>query len=107
VSVFEQLQRELLSWPGVTSGPHRFGGTEFRVDGREMGHLHGSSLADLPFPMDVRNKLVSDGTAEPHHIMPQSGWVSFYIKEGTDADIKALLGLFKMQYERLMRKKAT
>lgn len=47
----------MLSWPGVTSDMHRFGGTEFRVNGREMGHSHESSLADLPFPMQVRDDL--------------------------------------------------
>ena len=53
----EQLHQELLSWPGVTSGTHRFGGIEFWVTGREMGHVHGSSLADLPFPMGARKSL--------------------------------------------------
>ena len=100
----EQLQQELLSWPGVTSGAHRFGGTEFRVNGREMGHIHGSSLADLPFPMQVRDDLVRSGKAVPHHILPQSGWVTLYIKD--DRDAEALLGLFKMQYERLGKKAA-
>jgi hypothetical protein len=47
----EKISKEILSWPGVTSGQHRFGGTEFRVGKREMGHIHGDKLADLPFPM--------------------------------------------------------
>lgn len=98
----EQLQQELLSWPGVTSGAHRFGGTKFRVNGREMGHIHGSSLADLLFPMGVKDDLVKSGKAVPHHILPQSGWVTLYIND--DRDNEALLGLFKMQYERLVKK---
>jgi len=98
----EQLQQELLSWPGVTSGAHRFGGTEFRVNGREKGHIHGSSLVDLPFPMGVKDDLVKSGKAVPHHILPQSGWVTLYIND--DRDNEALLGLFKMQYERLVKK---
>lgn len=101
MSVFERVQGELLSWPGVTSGSHRFGGTEFRVNNREMGHMHGSSWADLPFPMTVRDELVRAGKVQPHHILPKSGWVTFYIKE-QDAD--ALIDLFKMQYERMVKK---
>jgi hypothetical protein len=31
----------------VTVAPHRFGGVEFRVGRRELGHLHGNRLADL------------------------------------------------------------
>ena len=96
------MQSELLSWPGVTSGSHRFGGTKFRVNNREMGHMHGSSWADLPFPMTVRNELISAGKVQPHHILPESGWVTFYIEKEQDA--KALIGLFRMQYERMAKK---
>ena len=100
-SAFERIEKELMSWPGVTSGTHRFGGTEFRVDGREMGHIHGSSWADLPFPMTVRNELVEKGRASPHHVLPKSGWVTFYIR--SDDDVPTLLELFRMQYNRLER----
>jgi hypothetical protein len=93
------LQQELLSWPGVTVHDHRFGGIEFRINGREMGHLHGDKLADLPFPKDVGKKLIAEGKASPHHFIPQSGWISYFIK-GID-DIQGAIELFQMQYERL------
>jgi hypothetical protein len=97
--VFEKVKTELLSWTGVTLQPHRFGGTEFQVNGREMGHIHGGRFADLPFPMSVRNELVKSGRALPHHILPNSGWVTFLIKE--EADIAYLTQLFRMQHDRL------
>jgi Family of unknown function (DUF5519) len=97
--VFEKVKAELMSWPGVTSQPHRFGGTEFRIGGREMGHMHGGRFADLPFPMSIRNELVKDGRALPHHVLPNSGWITFLINE--EADITSLINLFRMQYERL------
>jgi hypothetical protein len=97
--VFEKVKGEFMSWPGVTSHPHRFGGTEFRVNGREMGHMHGGRFADLPFPMNIRNELVKDGRVLPHHVLPNSGWVTFLITE--EADITSLIRLFRMQYERL------
>jgi luciferase-like monooxygenase len=99
IEVFEKVKAELMSWPGVTSQPHRFGGTEFRMHGREMGHMHGGRFADLPFPMSTRNELVKDGRALPHHVLPNSGWVTFLINE--EADIASLINLFRMQYERL------
>ena len=99
VDVFKRVRTELMSWPGVTSQPHRFGGTEFRVNGREMGHMHGGRFADLPFPMSIRNELVKDGRALPHHVLPNSGWITFLINE--EADVTALINLFRMQYERL------
>lgn len=100
-SRFSTIEKELMSWPGVTSGVHRFGGVEFRVGGREMGHLHGSGWADLPFPMNERNELLKKGRASPHHTLPESSWVTFYIRG--DDDVPALLELFKTQYNRLKR----
>ena len=98
--ISDKLQQELLSWPGVTVHDHRFGGIEFRINGREMGHLHGDKLADLPFPKDVGKKLIAEGKASPHHFIPQSGWISYYTK-GIDDDIQDAIELFQMQYERM------
>ena len=49
--MLEKIKKEILSWPGVTAGQHKFGGIEFLLNKREMGHIHGDRLADLPFPM--------------------------------------------------------
>jgi hypothetical protein len=97
-SIKAQIEREVSAWEGVTVQPHRFGGVEFRVGRRELGHLHGNRLADLPFPVRVREALVAAGRAEPHHIMPESGWVSFHIRSA--ADVPAVIELFRMNYER-------
>jgi hypothetical protein len=99
--IFEKVKATLANWPGVTLQPHRFGGTEFRVAGKEMGHMHGSSLADFPLPMSVRNQLIADRRVSPHHVLPNSGWVSFWIN-GSE-DFEPLIELFKLQYERLKR----
>jgi luciferase-like monooxygenase len=104
VEVFNQVKAELMSWPGVTSGPHRFGGTEFRVNGKAMGHMHGGRFADLGFPMSIRNQLVKEGRALPHHVYPNSGFVTVLINEG---DIASLISLFRMQYERLTAHKSS
>jgi len=47
----EKISKEILSWSGVTTGSIRFGGIEFCIEKREMGHIQGDTLADLPFPM--------------------------------------------------------
>src|SRR4029079_13068066 len=79
-SAAARITREVSNWPGVTVTPHRFGGVEFRVGRRELGHLHGNRLADLPFPRSVREELVASGRAQTHHVLPESGWVSFPIR---------------------------
>lgn len=55
-------------------------GIEFRLGKKELGHLHADKLADLPFPMDIRNYLIEAGRVSPHLFLPKSGWVSKSIK---------------------------
>lgn len=98
-TIAEHIAREVTSWPDVTSAPHRFGGVEFRVGRRELGHLHGDSLADLPFPVAVRDRLVRDGKANLHHILPESGWVSKHIR--SDDDVADVIALFRLNYDRV------
>ena len=102
-NILESIQKEILSWPFVTAETHKFGGTEFRLNKREMGHIHGERLVDLPFPMTIRNELVSSGRVSPHHVLPQSGWVSYWINNG-EKDVPEVLELFRMRYEQLQPK---
>ena len=97
-SIQQQIVREVSSWPDVTVSPHRFGGVEFRVGRRELGHLHGSRWADLPFPVRVRDQLIAAGRAERHHVLPESGWVTVRI-HGAE-DVANVVDLFRMSYER-------
>ncbi len=101
-TIIERIKKEILSWPYVTAELHRFGVIEFRINKREMGHIHGYRLADLPFPMIMRNELVNSGRVTTHHVLPQSGWVSYWIKD--KEDIPAVIELFKLQYQRLKPK---
>ncbi|SFE79682.1 hypothetical protein SAMN05216378_4106 [Paenibacillus catalpae] len=94
------LTDELLSWSGVTTGPHRFGGIEFMVNGKEIGHLHGNQLVDLLLPKAKRDEAVSTGKAKVHHILPESGWVSVYLIK--EEDIAHALELLRYNYERLV-----
>ena len=98
MNAHEIIRDEVLSWPGVTEEPHRFGGMEFRLGKRELGHLHGDYLADLPFPVRIREELVREGKAMPHHILPQSGWVSYPIRDA--GAIPGALNLFRLAYDR-------
>lgn len=93
-----QITATVGAWPGVEVAPHRFGGVEFRYGRRELGHLHGSRLADLPLPKRIRDELVRDGRARPHHVLPDSGWVSIPI--ASEADVPPLIDVFRMAYER-------
>jgi hypothetical protein len=104
-SIAELVEREVMSWPNVEKLPHRFGGVEFRVNGHEIGHMHGDQLADLPFPVRMREELVAAGRASLHHVLPQTGWVSYYIR-GPES-IPGLIELFRLNYERYNRPAAS
>jgi len=94
----ERIHAEVSSWPHVTHAPHRFGGIEYRVGRRELGHVHGDRLADLPFPVSVRDELIAAGRAQRHHILPDSGWVSYWMRSDDDAD--GAIELFRLSYQR-------
>jgi len=99
-----RIDATVQEWPGVEARPHRFGGTEYRLGRREIGHVHGDSLVDIPFPKGIRDELVAAGRAEPHHILPKSGWVSFYIRHA--ADVEDAIRLLRLSFEIASKKSA-
>ncbi|MGN6796785.1 MAG: luciferase domain-containing protein [Gaiellaceae bacterium] len=96
--IAERIEREVGSWDGVSTHEHRFGGIEFRLGRREIGHLHGKRWADLPFHRGIRDMLVETGRAQPHHVLPHTGWVSKQIR--SDDDVTEVIELFRLSYER-------
>lgn len=100
--IIEIIEKEILSWPYVTAEPHRFGGgIEFHLDKREMGHIHSEGLADILFPTKIRDELVNSGRVKPHHVLPQSGWVSYWFHNVMENDISAVIELFRLRYEQI------
>lgn len=93
-----RIEAIILSWPGVTVKVHRFGGTEFTLGRREIGHLHGHGLLDIPFTRAIREEVVRAGLAQPHHIFPKSAWVSFWVR--AEADVPNAVALLRRNYER-------
>ncbi|MGH2443903.1 MAG: luciferase family protein [Chloroflexota bacterium] len=96
--IANQIRSAVESWDGVSSHSHRFGGVEFRAGGRELGHLHGDELADLLLPKRVHDQVISDGRARPHHVLPQSNWVSVYLHD--PAQVQDVVDLLRAAYER-------
>ncbi len=92
----ERIKLALMECSEVTSSVHRFGGTEYKLGKREIGHIHGNYLVDIPFPMKVRNEIIESGNAEPHHILPESGWVSVFLNNENDVD--RAISLLKKSY---------
>lgn len=91
-------------WPGVTSGPHRFGGTEWRLGKREIGHIHGDEQVDIPFPKHLRDELVAAEQVKPHHVLPDSGWVTLPL-DGDD-DLRWAVVLLRYSFELALQRVA-
>ena len=99
IDLGELVARTVKQWDGVVVRPYRVGGVEFRVDHREIGHVHLGGVADLLMPVRVRRDLVAAGRAEPHRTQPHSGWISFRMR--SEHDVPAAVELFRLNYERL------
>ncbi|HEX5840391.1 MAG TPA: luciferase family protein [Anaerolineales bacterium] len=98
------ITEAVTSWAGVTARPHRFGGVEYVIGRREIGHIHGDSLVDIPFPKKVRDEIVAAGRAQPHHILPDSGWISFILRQ--DSDVEQAIALLKESYRIAIKQKS-
>lgn len=57
-----------------------------------------------PFPTKVRHEIVAAGRAEPHHILPDSGWVSLFLREAVDVD--RAVELLQMSFEIVLKQKS-
>jgi len=95
------LVAEVAAWPGVTAHEHRFGGTEFRVGEREIGHVHWFGIVDIPFTVRLRDALIAAGRAEQHHFVPDSGWTT--VRVGRHG-IENARDLLRLSYLRLRLK---
>jgi hypothetical protein len=104
------IRAAVATWPGTHDAPHRFGGVEFLLGEREIGHLHGDRLLDVPFPRAVHDALIagSNGRVEPHHVLPESGWISFWLQD--DGDVDQAIAILRRSYDvisaQLARRKA-
>lgn len=100
----ERITKTVTSWEDVTVHSHRFGGVEYVIGKREIGHIHGDHLVDIPFPKKVRDEIVAAGRAEPHHILPETGWISFYLRE--EEDVERAIAVLRESFEIAMRQRS-
>lgn len=101
----DRLIEEVGSWPGVTVGEHRFGGTEWRVGPREIGHVHAWGTLDIAYLRALRDTLIEEGQTGVHHLLDQSGWTTFYIERSDDYDhAKRLVRLSYLYHVNVLKK---
>jgi hypothetical protein len=91
------VEREVLSWPSVTSEPGRFGATSFRYGKREIGHIHHDRIADLPVTTEMREDILGRGRARPHRAGVK-GYISYPLED--QEDLSMVLEILGRNYER-------
>ena len=100
-----KLEDEVLVWPSISVHPHRFGGREFLFGSAEVGHMHTGGIVDIPFPRAVRHALLAAGLAEQHHWVPNSGWITFHVRN--EDNLSHALWLMRLSYLRYALKTAS
>ncbi|WP_396612661.1 luciferase family protein [Haloferax sp. S1W] len=95
-AAIDRIVSRVLRWPGVETEPHRFGGTEFVVAGKEIGHVHDTGIVDLAITKRVRDILIMEGVADAHHVLPNSAWVTYRVLGAQD--ITGAMRLLRLAY---------
>jgi Luciferase len=105
----EKIHKEISVLDGVSFLPHRFGGTEYKIGKREIGHVHGNYLVDIPFTKKIKSELIAEGKAVDHHILAESGWVSIYLEKPSDVEnaIELLKKSYMITIEQLKKRQRT
>lgn len=102
----EEITQEVTSWPGVEAGPGRRGEFAFKVDKREIGHLHGDHAAHFAFPKNVWQELMDEGRIADHPVFPgRVGPASRRIE--SDEDVRDVIAMMRLNYDRAVERQET
>jgi len=102
---------EVHRWPGVEMRAHagmapgESDGVEFRLNGRQIGHVHSDCAVHVPLTKALQKTLIAEQLAEPLPHASTSGWATF--NPGQPADAQRAIWLFRLNYVRLRRQRLT
>ncbi|HEX9484977.1 MAG TPA: luciferase family protein [Gemmatimonadaceae bacterium] len=105
--VIEEVRR----WPGVEmrphASPHEAGesdGVEFRLYGRQVGHLHGDCALHLALTKALKEAVIRGNLAEPlDEVAATSAWAM--LNPITQDDAERAIWLLRLNYVRLRRQR--
>lgn len=97
MNMIDDITNQITAWDNVTSAPHRFGGVEYRLHKTEIGHVHRGGQVDILFSKAIREQLIAENKAELHHILPESRWITFRIRDHVD-DIDHAVWRMRLSY---------
>ena len=106
------VMTEVRRWDGVEMKPHpspdRPGdqdGVEFRLAGRQIGHIHDNCAVHLSLTKALKHSVVAEHLAEPLSASPDSGWIMFL--PILASDVHRAIWLLRLNYVRFRRQRLT
>ncbi|MEX0956513.1 MAG: luciferase family protein [Rhizobiaceae bacterium] len=97
-SAGRRIADKVTSWEGVTSGIGSRGEQSFKVGGREIGHLHGNTVAHFFFNKPLWQELRRAGRISYHPVFPdREGPAARRIL--TDEDADDVIRLMRLNYD--------
>jgi len=103
---------EVRRWPGVELRPHpshtqpgESDGVEFRLFGRQFGHVHASCDLHLSLTKGLKQWVLGEDLAAPLTLSSAPGWAMY--QPMTLDDAKQTIWLLRLNYVRLRRQRLT
>src|SRR5712664_1523519 len=107
-----RVMEEVRRWPGVelrehasSTEPGQSDGVEFRLYGKQVGHVHTDCSVHIAFPKAFKESLIGEQLAEPMAHASMSGWAVF--TPLTPDDAQRAIWLLRLNYVRLRRQRLT
>lgn len=105
-----RVMDEVRRWPGVEMREHASptepgstDGVEFRLHGKQIGHVHGDCSVHLALPKALKASLIGERLAQPMPQASTSGWAM--LAPLTEDDAKHAIWLLRLNYVRLRRQR--
>lgn len=95
-----EIESEISGWKGIEVTLHKFGGLQFNHLGKEIGHIHSNGILDILLSRSEKSVLLEKGMASDHHVFPNSGWISFYVRQ--HGDVSRAIALLQLSYRKLL-----
>jgi hypothetical protein len=83
----DEIEEEVLSWQDTSIHFHKYGGIQFDIAKKEIGHIHGNGLVDVLFSKEVKMQYLQTSRVQEHHVFKNSGWVSLWVRSGEDRQL--------------------
>lgn len=101
----DRITAVVTSWPEVSATTGSRGEWSFRIGKREIGHLHGNSVAHFFFEPETWLELAAAGRITYHPIFPEKVGPA-QRRIASDADVEDVIALLRLNYDRRTRKTA-